>query len=501
MKRKKALSLLFTFCLTASLINNVVTAEDDVEIVYEDDSYDSYEDDSSSENSDSENSDSSESSESSDSESDTSEEESDPSSDPNYLGEPVYLSNSERQTTPGTTDIDVLGDSDSTINYEVGITTNSIPGWPEGIPISGQSGIVMEESTGTILYAKSMNAPIQPASTVKLMTCLLALEKGNLSDNVVVTATGVSGIVDGGPNVQIQEGEIFTLEQCLYAMIISSANDMALQVAEHIGGSVDNFVQMMNDRAKELGCSDTVFTNPTGSPDPAMHTTAYDMALIVKAGIQNEDFRRITSTLSYTIPATNVSGGERVLTSSLTLINPSSETYCDGCISGKGGYTESSGSTVASAVTRNDCTLITTMFGGAAEGYENEVVSLYTYGYNNFSFLDLAANDFSVLSGGKVIAPVGTTPEQLSSQDTLQSDGSILRTYTYNGAAVGTAIADLSSDGDTGIDTSGTEHMKEAREFTENKSIIPYGVIGAIGLLLVILLIVRIVKIAKSRSY
>ena len=118
-----------------------------------------------------------------------------------------------------------------------------------------------------------------------------------------MTATGVSGVTDGGASISAQLDEVFTVEQCLYAIMLASANDVALQIAEQIGGSVDGFVQMMNNRAVELGCTNTVFTNPTGLPDENQHTTAHDMALITKAAIDNESFRAIAETTSYTIPA------------------------------------------------------------------------------------------------------------------------------------------------------------------------------------------------------
>ena len=174
--------------------------------------------------------------------------------------------------------------------------------------------MILEDSTGTTLYAKNMDEVLYPGSTVKIMTCLLALENSNLTDEVTMTATGVSGVTDGGANISAQLDEVFTMEQCLYAIMVASANDIALQVAEHIGGSVENFVAMMNTRAAQLGCTNTVFTNPTGLPDENQHTTAHDMALIMKAATENPSFSPIASANTYTIPATNVSGGARSLT-------------------------------------------------------------------------------------------------------------------------------------------------------------------------------------------
>ena len=222
------------------------------------------------------------------------------------------------------------------------ISTNAIPGWPQGPAITSGAALVMEDSTNTVFYAKNMDQPLYPSSAVKIMTSLLALENSNLTDEVTMTATGVSGVTDGGVSISAQLDEVFTMEQCLYAIMVGSANDIALQVAEHVGGSVEAFVEKMNARAQELGCTNTVFTNPTGLPDENQHTTAHDLALIVQAAMKNDTFRTIASTTSYTIPATNVSGGERALSSNFTMINPASDAYYEGCLGGKEGFTQAS---------------------------------------------------------------------------------------------------------------------------------------------------------------
>ena len=136
--------------------------------------------------------------------------------------------------------------------------------------------------------------------------------------------------------------------------MVASANDIALQSAEHVGGSVDGFVQQMNTRAQELGSTNTVFTNPTGLPDDNQHTTAHDMALIMQAAIQNESFRTIAAATSYTIPARQRT---RNLTSKFTMTDTGSTDF-EGCIGGKEGYTEASGSTLVCAAQRNGMTLI-----------------------------------------------------------------------------------------------------------------------------------------------
>ena len=132
------------------------------------------------------------------------------------------------------------------------ISTNSISGWPQTSDISSEAAVVMENTTNTILYSKNADEVLFPGSTVKIMTCLLALENTQLTDEVTMTATGVSGVTDGGASISSQVDEVFTVEQCLYAIMVASANDIALQIAEHVGGSVDGFVQQMNTRAQEL---------------------------------------------------------------------------------------------------------------------------------------------------------------------------------------------------------------------------------------------------------
>ena len=238
-----------------------------------------------------------------------------------------------------------------------------------------------------------------------------------------MTATGVSGVTDGGANISAQLNEVFTIEQCLYAIMLASANDIALQVAEHIGGSVDGFIQMMNDRAAQLGCSNTVFTNPTGLPDENQHTTAHDMALIMKAAIDNESFRTIAGTGSYTIPATNVSGGDRVLTNNFSMMNATNAAYYQYCLGGKEGYTEASQSTLVCAAQKDNTTLIAVVLQGASGTTATEAVSLLNYGFDNFQTLSLGDSDFNMVSGGNVYVPAGTTADSLTTQDGDVQDG------------------------------------------------------------------------------
>lgn len=376
------------------------------------------------------------------------------------------------------------------------VTTNGIQGWPQASDISSTAAIVMETSTNTVLYSKNADQALYPASAVKVMTCLMALENSSLDDQVTMTATGVSGVTDGGANISAQLDEVFTMEQCLYAIMVASANDIALQVAEHISGSVEDFVAAMNTRAQELGCTNTVFTNPTGLPDENQHTTAHDTALIMEAAMANDTFRTIAQTTSYTIPATNVSGGDRVLTNNFTMINSSSDSYYEPCIGGKEGYTEASGSTLVCEASKNNMKLVCVVLNGASGVTDDEAIALLNYGFDNFTPLTLPDDDFNRLSGGTVIVPAGTGADALTTEDS-SSDGQITRQYYFGGTPVGTAILENVEQQTDDAAATGQKNMEAAQNFSVSHTTAPYYIIGAIGaafLLFFLFLMIRVIK-------
>lgn len=376
------------------------------------------------------------------------------------------------------------------------VTTNGIQGWPQASDISSTAAIVMETSTNTVLYSKNADQALYPASAVKVMTCLMALENSSLDDQVTMTATGVSGVTDGGANISAQLDEVFTMEQCLYAIMVASANDIALQVAEHISGSVEDFVAAMNTRAQELGCTNTVFTNPTGLPDENQHTTAHDMALIMEAAMANDTFRTFAQTTSYTIPATNVSGGDRVLTNNFTMINSSSDSYYEPCIGGKEGYTEASGSTLVCEASKNNMKLVCVVLNGASGVTDDEAIALLNYGFDNFTPLTLPDDDFNRLSGGTVIVPAGTGADALTTEDS-SSDGQITRQYYFGGTPVGTAILENVEQQTDDAAATGQKNMEAAQNFSVSHTTAPYYIIGAIGaafLLFFLFLMIRVIK-------
>ncbi len=321
------------------------------------------------------------------------------------------------------------------------VPTNGISGWPKAQDIISTAGCLMDADTGAVLFDKSMDTEMYPASVTKIMTCLLALEKGNLSDQVTMTQTGVAYVRSDSSNLNTKVGEVFTLEQLLYGTMLKSANDMATQAGEYIGGgSLDNFIQMMNDKAKELGCTGTHFSNACGMPDTTHVTTAHDLALISREALKIEEFRTIVGTHSYTIPATNMTSSPREFTSHDPLL-VSPDYYYPGIIGGKTGNTNDAQSTLAVFAERNGMTLIAIALHASDGSYvAKDCISLLDYGFSNFQDISVG-NEKYIYSGGKITLPAAAflkdckiTEEKAADTDQGKMVNEI---YTYSGQQVG----------------------------------------------------------------
>lgn len=186
-------------------------------------------------------------------------------------------------------------------SYEWEIQSNDIAGWPQGPKIIAETGIVMDLDTGEILYAKGIDEKRAPASITKIMTAMLGIEKVPLDTEITFTDE-VNNIEPGSTHIGIKPGETLSMEESLYGILLGSANEVSSGVAEYIGGTVQAFVDMMNQRAQELECKNTHFVNANGLYADDHYTTARDMALIAQAAFQNETFRNIIKTPYYIIP-------------------------------------------------------------------------------------------------------------------------------------------------------------------------------------------------------
>lgn len=252
--------------------------------------------------------------------------------------------------------------------------------------VSADSAILMDATTGTILYSKNMDDAYPPASTTKIMTALLTLENSNLDD--IVTVGKNPPYVDGS-KIGLFEGEEISVRNLLYGMLLLSGNDCAVTLAEHISGSTSAFADLMNKKAKELGALDTHFVNPSGLYDENHKTSAKDLALIMKELIKYPDFREISSTFSYKVPPTNKHPDGINLANENKLINKNSMYYYNGADAGKTGYTvQSAHSYVASAV-RNGQRLIVALVHDKNKTFFQDSRALFDYGFNNFELVPL----------------------------------------------------------------------------------------------------------------
>lgn len=208
--------------------------------------------------------------------------------------------------------------------------------------ISAPNLLLAETNTGKILYEKNADEKIYPASLTKLMTAILVVENCELDEIVTVSEKAVTSVPSGYVNANLQVGEELTVEDLLYVMLIPSANDAANALAEHVGGSIESFSTMMNSRAKELGCTGSNFTNPSGLHQEEHYTTTRDLYLVSKQAISNSLIKKIVGTTSYTLLNTEkYTKTKRTFTSTNYMKRKSmTKYYCDYCIGGKTGYTE-----------------------------------------------------------------------------------------------------------------------------------------------------------------
>jgi len=285
--------------------------------------------------------------------------------------------------------------------YHKAIDSNQITNWPQGPQIYAESAIVMEASTGTILYNKDMNAPHYPASITKIMTALLTVENCSLDEVMTYSYYATHSIEAGSSSIGTTEGEQLTVEESLFALLLESANECGNGLAEHIAGSVDAFVEIMNQRAAELGCTNTHFVNPHGLHDENHYTTAHDMAIIMNAALQNEDFVRISGTDKYQMRATNKDEEITYMTNHHYMIGPYKGIHKfldDTVIAGKTGGTTAAKNTLVTAAERNGMTLIVvTMRTGSTNERGVPVVSdtalLLDYASENFTKMNVSANE------------------------------------------------------------------------------------------------------------
>ncbi|MCI1959726.1 MAG: D-alanyl-D-alanine carboxypeptidase [Clostridia bacterium] len=265
--------------------------------------------------------------------------------------------------------------------------------------VKAQGACLMDYETGRVLYEKNMNEPLPMASTTKIMTCIIALESGKLED--IVTASSNAAKT---PKVRLglKKGEKHRLYDLLYPLMLISGNDCAVAIAEHIGGSIQGFADIMNKKAKEIGARDTEFVTPNGLDSGNHHSTAYDMALITRYALKNEKFRKIIATRQITIPLKNSDEKSYTVSSKNRLLNE-----FDGAIGVKTGFTGKAGNCFVGAAERNGLTLISVNLasGWGSAGKQQkwrDAKNMLNYGFDNYK-------KYKIAEKGKILGKANVT--------------------------------------------------------------------------------------------
>ncbi len=357
------------------------------------------------------------------------------------------------------------------------VQSNQTENWPSGPAIGAQAAILMEANTGVILYAKNINEKLYPASTTKLMTCLLAAENSTLNETVSFSHDAVFSIETGSSNIGIDPGQSMPMEECLYGILTASANEVANAVAEHIAGSMDAFAEMMNQKAAELGCKNTHFVNAHGLFDKNHYTCAYDLAIIARAFFQNELLSKTGNTASHHFTATATQPDDFIIRNKHQLIT--GEIPYEGIKGGKTGYTNEARQTLVTCAEQNGMKLICVIMKEESPEQFYDTVKLFDYGFTNFSAVNVAENEtkysiqnsnffntsrdifgdsspiLTLNTDSYLIVPKSARFDELDSEisyDAVRENQVARINYSYHGVYLGTATIDLTDKTSSGYE-------------------------------------------------
>lgn len=279
------------------------------------------------------------------------------------------------------------------------IDVTQAPGHPEAPEVDAPSAILIDAASGAVLYSKDSDEAYYPASITKIMTAMLVIENCSLDDSVTFSYRATHDLEEGSSGIARTEGEIMSVRDCLYALLVASANEVAQALAEHVGGSIEAFAEMMNKKASALGCTNTHFANPSGLNNPNHYTTCHDMALILREAMTLPDFVEIASTTEYLIPATNKHSEPLKIFMKHDLLRGEGKYKYAVC--GKTGYTSLAGFTLITAAQKDNMRLIcVTMNCSSAKERAKSSTELFEFGFNNYTFYGVSEIDPSLASGG-----------------------------------------------------------------------------------------------------
>lgn len=406
------------------------------------------------------------------------------------------------------------------------VQSNQIENWPAGPAIGAESAILLEANTGVILYAKNIDEKMYPASTTKLMTCLIAAENCELNETVTFSHNAVFSIESGSSNIGIDEGQSMPMEECLYGILAASANEVANAVAEHVAGSTEAFAEMMNEKAAELGCKNTHFVNAHGLFDEDHYTSAYDLALIAKAFFQNELLAKIGNTSSHHFEATATQPDDFIVRNKHQLITGAIP--YEGIKGGKTGYTDEARQTLVTCAEQKGMKLICVIMKEESPEQFYDTVKLFDYGFTNFSVINVSENEtrysiqnsnffntsndifgdsnpiLALNTDSYLIVPKAASFDELDSEisyDTDNEEEIAEINYYYHGAYLGAATVDLAKETPAYEFTQSTDSFPESETNEPDIIVVNIKTVLLIVLAIAILLIIIIVLHSVMNNY
>ena len=385
--------------------------------------------------------------------------------------------------------------------FSMSVCAFAKPDWPLDTGCQSEAGIVMDLDSGAVLFAQNIHVQEYPASITKLLTALVVVENASMDEQVTFSHDAVYNVESGSGNkLQLEEGDVLSVKDCLYVMLLQSSNQAANALAEHVGGSRETFADMMNEKAASLGCRESHFVNPSGLNDPEQLTSAYDMAQIGAAVFGNPTLLEICSTTSATLPPTinNPNGRTYSMEHKLVVTGDSSdENYYPSAVAGKTGYTSLAGQTLVTYAEQDGRRQVAVTLKSTQRTHYSDTKTILDFGFARFKNVSVAENETDYVTGEE---PVTIGDETYSTSDlyldekavvTLPNDaqfsdadkylqteipashpeGAVARIiYTYNDRQIGVAwvystkaaSAPVSAEDGTDNETAGSENTTDA---------------------------------------
>ena len=373
--------------------------------------------------------------------------------------------------------------------YKQEVQTNQLKEWPQAPGIYGDAGIVMDAETGAVLYGKNIDQQEYPASITKLLTALLAFEYCDMTEDVVITAESLTCLGDGYASIGLKEGNVISMEQALYAMLLASSNEVAYAVGETVaktqGEDYQWFIDEMNRKVEELGGTNSHFVNTNGVHEEDHYTCARDMALIAKELLDYPEFFTICQTTSYTIPA-SATTEEHIFQQKHEMLVPGYSDYYEYAVGGKTGYTTEANNTLVTMADNGEMKLVCVTLKVFPGHVYSDTKALLDYGFSNFQHtaidVDGSQGIEKILDTASVTIPSGFELSSLKSdlEQVTGGNSTAILSYTYEDNPVGRLQVQV--DKGASFEEAGAQEEEEASDSGVGKVLL----VGAVVIVLIL---------------